>query len=518
MWWEAPFLFGPEAASALTLKEAMGYPSSVDVMCFRMAIIREWFMSGLNKGRRFSSACCGLLVLAGVLVFMTTTALAGTYAISSHGTSIRRTVINAKGYVDGNCAHCHEQHASIDGAEPAPVGGAPDEYLGFDDEQNLCYGCHGSGGAGTATDNDIDNDISAGATGSHHDAASYSGKHTDKETPADISSLANKHVECTDCHNPHMARSITRTQGTNNIAATSPLYGATGIVPTFGGEWSTSYAASFTQATKEYQICFKCHSGANTNVTSWGGAGANAWTDVGLEFNTSNSSYHPVAGPISDTLNNGQLFNGWSPGDTMYCSDCHELGTGTNNAGPHGSATKWMLAGTNKAWPYDLASLNGSSSTSSSDFRNTGTSSSQGIKANYGNVNGLFCLNCHPFSTDSNPAGMDDGEIEDLNKAHGKHALRGPSDRVCACVDCHIRVPHGGRVSRLQAADRNGVMPARYWPNGNGSRISGSTWSYKDFRKQSNPTNYNDEDCYGTGDTAWDQCDKHDSSFTGERW
>ncbi len=80
----------------------------------------------------------------------------GPYLESAHGdadigvlrTSLSPPPIN---YGRGNCAHCHEQHSSIGGAEPAPNSPAgPDFYLLFDDlwkapiQSNVfCYQCHG---------------------------------------------------------------------------------------------------------------------------------------------------------------------------------------------------------------------------------------------------------------------------------------------------------------------------------------------------------------------------------------
>ena len=56
------------------------------------------------------------------------------------------------GYSRGNCAHCHEQHASIGGSEPAPNTGddaGPDIYLLFKvlwvappQSNEFCFGCH----------------------------------------------------------------------------------------------------------------------------------------------------------------------------------------------------------------------------------------------------------------------------------------------------------------------------------------------------------------------------------------
>lgn len=75
-------------------------------------------------------------------------ALAGEYLNSAHGTQNGDItgVERLSAYGNGNCAHCHEQHASIDGSEPDPAGG-PDDHLLFypshiSQADNFCFECH----------------------------------------------------------------------------------------------------------------------------------------------------------------------------------------------------------------------------------------------------------------------------------------------------------------------------------------------------------------------------------------
>ena len=92
----------------------------------------------------------------------------GPYLNSAHGNTsdgVLRTSLNTppNNYSRGNCAHCHEQHASIGGTEPAPNSPAgPDLYLLFKDlwiippqSNEFCFGCHmggtGNCNAGTAS-------------------------------------------------------------------------------------------------------------------------------------------------------------------------------------------------------------------------------------------------------------------------------------------------------------------------------------------------------------------------------
>jgi hypothetical protein len=81
----------------------------------------------------------------------------GPYLDSAHGNSsygVLRDSLSTtpNNYAQGNCAHCHEQHASIGGSEPVPNTGdntGPDNYLLFKylwvspiQSNEFCFGCH----------------------------------------------------------------------------------------------------------------------------------------------------------------------------------------------------------------------------------------------------------------------------------------------------------------------------------------------------------------------------------------
>jgi hypothetical protein len=341
-------------------------------------------------------------------------------------------------------------------------------------------------------------------TGYAHEVGSYSGIHrpsSQDETRGYIS--ANKHVECADCHDVHEAQPTRHTMSstTGNLVS-GALSGVPGGQATFSGtNWTSPTAYSLVAtSTYEYQICFKCHSGFNTNVTSWGGSGAASWTDQGLEFSPNNQSYHPVVARLpatdpgttsgSSVLNQSDLrgeftfggatYGGWHIGDTMSCSDCHAQ-SNAGSYGPHGSAVKWMLKGPNQAWPYNTAAGNGGS---------TGTFWTTGDAAgNVDGTNGMFCLNCHVFRS----SGI---------------RWHGGSDHAVDCVRCHIRVPHGGKVSRLLRAGTATTLPNRYRGDGNGTYVSGLT----EVRKRPAGTNYAQSDCRT-------DCSGHDNSPTdAEMW
>lgn len=78
------------------------------------------------------------------------------YTGSAHGNSaygVDRTSLSTFGYSKGNCAHCHEQHASIGGSEPNPTGGPSkfcllaDNFSGvtskpYSQSDSACFFCH----------------------------------------------------------------------------------------------------------------------------------------------------------------------------------------------------------------------------------------------------------------------------------------------------------------------------------------------------------------------------------------
>jgi len=100
--------------------------------------------------------------------------------------------------------------------------------------------------------------------GAGHMVGSYSGKHLPSSTDEGQAYLAaNRHVECTDCHNVHAA------------TASNPLNGAPGIDPTnsTAGAAPTSYVpVTVTDPDLEYKVCFKCN-------TDWAGYTALAFFD-----------------------------------------------------------------------------------------------------------------------------------------------------------------------------------------------------------------------------------------------
>jgi len=289
--------------------------------------------------------------------------------------------------------------------------------------------------------------------------------------------LLSKHVtaRCFDCHGDvnnsldsvHSLQAGSHTAGSVVIAKN--ISNATGRSMLFSGNWAGASASSSipsNSATAEYQVCFKCHaatgSGTTPDVNNSSYTNAGALTNLALEFNPNNASGHPIVTGLNNyptsvapkAIPVARMLAPWNVNvgtQVMSCSDCHATDS-TASKGPHGSSVKWMLAGTNKAWPYTSAAANGTSS--GTYFRiatyNTGT----------GTKDGLFCLNCHVV-TGSN------GWHNNSNLTGGQHgsSTSGPA----VCVNCHLRVPHGGKISRLLQTTN---VPGRYRAGGTTSSTS----------------------------------------------
>lgn len=340
----------------------------------------------------------------------------------------------------------------------------------------------------------------------------------------------NRHVECTDCHNPHRviknslvtgggsATQRTHTAGgaTGNIAS-GVLRGAWGVEPVFaalGNTWPQA-PSSFTlkkgdpgiatltdsgQAylTREYQLCFKCHSnyangdtagsfpllGNTGGGTSSGTNGMLRYTNVAAEFGSVNATalaeatrdqaeygessvatedttgLEPAGSYPADTDPGGSMTDiagtqnhrSWHPvmwptgrtlderriSDTTYnfrTPFAANVGTQTMHCSDcHGQSTSW----TTDTGP-NLAQVQGPHG-SSNNFLLKGTWSTSNSIGSPG-----FCGNCHnPTTTGS---GTGDG-LTNLrsgfnNAGTNSQGGHGNAHNGKSCMRCHIAVPHG---------------------------------------------------------------------------
>ncbi len=154
-----------------------------------------------------------------------------------------------------------------------------------------------------------------------------------------------KHVECVDCHNPHRVTKSNRTEGMRGIALDGTVVeNVINDPPPADGQPST----------RQYPVCLRCHGDTYDKVigTVTLPSGATP-SNKRIEFQTTNSSFHPVAGPGRNRSSNldAQLQpNGLSIDSVIKCTDCHNsnayegtsgrvpsYGTASTPVGPHGS-------------------------------------------------------------------------------------------------------------------------------------------------------------------------------------
>jgi hypothetical protein len=244
-----------------------------------------------------------------------------------------------------SCLNCHDTH-TVQGARHLLREGTDSPVSpktgGSAALEEACYTCHSADGGvlngqggGSFQVPDIKTDFTTGLT---HMPIDNSDQQTTEEIhtalDADLFESAanlnnaNRHVECTDCHNPHRVlknRLFNNTGGTQagthdhssghtNIAS-GVLRGSWGVEPVYGsnvfsptnfpisynvkrgdGGTGASILVSSAHVTREYQICLKCHSdyayGANppslTNTTGGTSSGTNdvdQFTNQAMEFN-----------------------------------------------------------------------------------------------------------------------------------------------------------------------------------------------------------------------------------------
>lgn len=220
---------------------------------------------------------------------------------------------------DNACASCHQVHSADH----------PERLLRFREADDNCLSCHDGGVAAT-------NLVSELRKPSAHWTPFSSGRHDPAEDPR----TARRHVTCADCHNPHAVMPDLRLPELQGTAErVGPTMQFVSGIDRFGHEVDV--------ARFEYEVCFKCH--AESIVRPGPGEILRALPEnnTRLEFDPSNPSFHPVAGP----RNNPEVVSLIPPlrvGSVIGCTDCHNSDEATQGglggvSGPHGSIYEPLL-------------------------------------------------------------------------------------------------------------------------------------------------------------------------------
>lgn len=258
------------------------------------------------------------------------------------------------------CLNCHDTHTES-GAVRLTREGA--DSFNKPAIENTCYQCHSPSGTtiiegptgGSTEAPDIQTEFArlrhmpittsdqlTATTDPNHSITDADFSETPQNLGKDTGNTSKRHVECTDCHNPHrvIRNSIFNGLGDSNQRvhtaggsgdgsdghiASGALRGSWGVEPTYGvmtSTWpmepisftvkqgypsSTSTALGSTYLTREYQLCFKCHSNYALNsgdmpqLGGHGGAtplntnGMTQYTNVAAEYAV-NATNPPTSG------------------------------------------------------------------------------------------------------------------------------------------------------------------------------------------------------------------------------
>ena len=186
--------------------------------------------AGRGRGVRIS-LITGAIMICFILV---TLAMGGPYLESAHGDAdggVNRGAIDVKfeGYATGNCAHCHEMHASLDGVESAPQGGAAPHGLfanNFNttrteqmylESDNFCFSCHSYDAGQRVVNQDYSGTFGGAISGSGPQSIFEAFNQESYHNLYDIWNLLRNNPAfpafkdssnpCSACHNSHLAKS-----------------------------------------------------------------------------------------------------------------------------------------------------------------------------------------------------------------------------------------------------------------------------------------------------------------------
>ncbi len=196
------------------------------------------------------------------------------------------------------CENCHTPHNA----------GGHERILKYAAEEDNCLVCHNGHVASkniAAEFNKI----------SRHPIFDNTGVHD----PAESVVVNQRHAECQDCHNPHAANQA------------NPLNGVRGV---------NQQGSEIPQVSQVQELCYRCH-GDSANKPAARTPRLTDQTNVRIEFDTINPSYHPVAG-VGKNPNVPSLLPPLNTASRITCLSCHNAddnpATGGNGPnGPHGS-------------------------------------------------------------------------------------------------------------------------------------------------------------------------------------
>lgn len=339
-----------------------------------------------KQQRMYRSSFLPPLCIIFLAPFLYLPAQAGPYMDSAHGngsTGVMRSGDSLLNYAKGNCAHCHEQHASIDGDEPEPYSGddTASPFALFADNfntsattspyqqsDNFCFYCHTNVSF-----------LQTGGIDNKDYTATFGGYTTN--SPLGIFEAFNQHSyhnlsdiwdfsktnftsfftstsnPCTGCHNPHIARRNKENQKDPSFTAISKpsdhanLWGNDAAEKMDAASSNNYQAPYYYNSTTTYEpdatttddgsltpdynaFCTDCHNTINTIFSSTLGRNLIkiSWYTLGGDASSAGDKHGKnSATDYPERINPyGATTNGW----VLSCLDCHE---------PHGSPSSFLI-------------------------------------------------------------------------------------------------------------------------------------------------------------------------------
>ena len=234
------------------------------------------------------------------------------------------------------CGTCHLAHSGQNRLLLSAV--AP--------QSTLCFRCHDGTGAIADVKSDwtsptLPANVPSTSSWYSHPATSPS-THTTDRAPETVA-VGDRHSECADCHQPHVADATTSVGTTGGWTASGAIQGAAGVAVVNGAAGTTPAITWQGTSTFEYQLCLKCHS-SNMPLPTQDAAHPSRWAlDKAVEFNPSNVSYHPVEAEgknqttqMAASLSGSSPYKLWTFGTnaTVRCLHCHGDSAVANPASP----------------------------------------------------------------------------------------------------------------------------------------------------------------------------------------
>lgn len=282
------------------------------------------------------------------------------------------------GYATGNCAHCHEMHASLEGTEPAPAGGAAPHALfsqGFNtgrtrspypETDNFCFHCHSENAGQRVMNQDYSAAFGGAAAGTGPQSILAAFNQESYHNLYDIwvflrsgntyPWFGDHSNPCSACHNSHLAkRNWNRSKpGFPLLSAISKpgdrsrLWGETELMSAYAS-YEAPYAADASLGagrepagqgdpdggnSPDYVgFCTSCHNRDNAIVSTPLGRELKRidWGTVGPQNDKHGGAARGGTVHLREPYGGSALFKG---NFVLSCLDCHE---------PHGSENVMLL-------------------------------------------------------------------------------------------------------------------------------------------------------------------------------